>query len=83
MDGYFEVIYGSRRLLACQSLGWKKITCHVVELDDKQVFEVSLIENIQRKRLTPLDEADAFKTYVEVSSLRHQQGGEVHMRYKT
>jgi ParB family transcriptional regulator, chromosome partitioning protein len=45
-------------------LGWKKIACHVVELDDNQTFEVSLIENIQRKSLTPLEEATAFKTYV-------------------
>jgi ParB family transcriptional regulator, chromosome partitioning protein len=60
----FEIIAGSRRYLACKSLGRKKITCHVVELDDKQMFEVSLIENIQRKSLTPLEEATAFKIYV-------------------
>ena len=36
-----------------------------MELDDKAAFEVSLIENIQRQTLNPLDEATAFKTYVE------------------
>lgn len=61
---HFEIIAGSRRYLACKSLGLKKIACHVVELDDRQMFEVSLIENIQRKSLTPLEEATAFKTYV-------------------
>jgi ParB family chromosome partitioning protein len=64
MDGYFEVVAGYRRLCACQALGWKKIACHTIELDDKQAFEVSLIENIQRKRLSSLDEANAFKAYV-------------------
>jgi ParB family transcriptional regulator, chromosome partitioning protein len=64
MDGYFEVVAGNRRFCACRDLGWKKIACHAIELDDKQAFEVSLIENIQRKRLTSLDEADAFKAYV-------------------
>ena len=64
MDGYFEVVAGNRRFCACKALGWKKIACHVIELDDKQAFEVSLIENIQRKRLTSLDEASAFKAYV-------------------
>jgi ParB family transcriptional regulator, chromosome partitioning protein len=64
MDGYFEVVAGNRRLCACKALGGKKIACHVIELDDKQAFEVSLIENIQRKRLTSLDEARAFKAYV-------------------
>ncbi len=60
----FEIIAGCRRYLACKSLGWKKITCHVVLLNDIQTFEVSLIENIQRKSLTPLEEANAFRTYV-------------------
>jgi ParB family transcriptional regulator, chromosome partitioning protein len=64
MDGYFEVVAGNRRFCACKALGWKKIACHVIELDDKQAFEVSLIENIQRKRLSSLDEATAFKAYV-------------------
>jgi ParB family transcriptional regulator, chromosome partitioning protein len=64
MDGYFEVVAGNRRYCACKSLGWKKITCHIIELDDRQAFEVSLIENIQRMTLSPLDEATAFKSYV-------------------
>ena len=64
MDGYFEVVAGNRRFSACKSLGWKKIACHVIELDDKEAFEVSLVENIQRKRLTALEEAKAFKAYV-------------------
>jgi ParB family transcriptional regulator, chromosome partitioning protein len=63
-NDHFEVIAGTRRYLACKSLGWKKIACHVVELDDRQMFEVSLIENIQRESLTPLEEATAAKTYV-------------------
>lgn len=64
LDGYFEVVAGNRRYCACKALGWKKIACHIIELDDKQAFEVSLIENVQRKSLSPLDEATAFKTYV-------------------
>jgi ParB family transcriptional regulator, chromosome partitioning protein len=64
MDGYFEVVAGNRRYCACKSLGWKKISCHIIELDDRQAFEVSIIENIQRMTLSPLDEATAFKSYV-------------------
>jgi ParB family transcriptional regulator, chromosome partitioning protein len=41
-----------------------EIACHIVELDDREAFEVSLIENIQRKTISPLDEATAFKAYV-------------------
>jgi ParB family chromosome partitioning protein len=64
LDGYFEVVAGNRRYSACKALGWKKIACHIIELDDKEAFEVSLIENVQRKSLTALDEATAFKAYV-------------------
>jgi ParB family transcriptional regulator, chromosome partitioning protein len=64
MDGYFEVVAGNRRYCACKSLGWKKIPSHIIELDDRQAFEVSIIENIQRMTLSPLDEATAFKAYV-------------------
>jgi ParB family chromosome partitioning protein len=63
-EGYFEIIAGNRRFHACKRLGWNKIACHIIELDDKQAFEVSLIENLQRKTLGPLDEASAFKAYV-------------------
>jgi ParB family transcriptional regulator, chromosome partitioning protein len=60
----FEVVAGSRRLNACKSLGWRKIACHVVELDDKTAFEVSIIENVQRHSLNPIEEGIAFKKYV-------------------
>ena len=62
----FEIIAGCRRYDACRKLGHRKIICHVVELDDKSAFEVSLIENIQRKSLDPIEEARAFRNYVEV-----------------
>jgi len=62
---YFEIVAGNRRYEACKTLGWRKIVCHVLELDDKEAFEVTLIENIQRENLNPIEEAHAFKIYVE------------------
>lgn len=62
---YFEIVSGNRRYNACKRLGWRKVICHVVELDDKTSFEVLLTENIQRKTLDPLEEAKAFKLYVK------------------
>jgi ParB family chromosome partitioning protein len=44
----YEIVAGNRRFEACKSLGWRKITCHVEELSDREAFEISLIENIQR-----------------------------------
>jgi ParB family chromosome partitioning protein len=63
-DGY-EVVAGNRRFEACHRLGWIKIPCHIVELNDKEAFEVSLVENVQRNMLNPIEEAEAFKRYVQ------------------
>lgn len=63
-DSFFEIVAGCRRYLSCKALGWKKIPCHIVHLNDKQTFEVSLSENINRRSISPLEEAIAFKKYV-------------------
>ena len=63
-DGY-EVVAGMRRYQACKKLGWRRLPAHVVELDDREAFEVSLLENIQRETLNPIEEARAFRNYVD------------------
>lgn len=65
VNGMFEVIAGSRRLEACKRLGMRSIPCHVADLDDKEAFEVSIIENVQQDTMNAIDEARAFKRYVE------------------
>jgi ParB family transcriptional regulator, chromosome partitioning protein len=60
----WEIVAGNRRFAACKSLDWRLIACHIIELDDRSAFEVSLIENIARKCLNAIDEARAFKKYV-------------------
>jgi ParB family chromosome partitioning protein len=62
-DDCFEIVAGCTRFLACKSLHWRKIPCHIIQLNEVQTFEVALIENIERKSITPLDEAKAFKRY--------------------
>ena len=61
----FEVVAGNRRLEACRKLRWRTMTCHVVELTDRESLEVSIIENVQRETLNPIDEATALKKYVD------------------
>jgi ParB family chromosome partitioning protein len=63
----FEVVAGNRRLKACRLLKHRKVKCIVTDLDDSTAYEVSLIENVQRKTLDPLEEALAFKKYCEKS----------------
>jgi ParB family transcriptional regulator, chromosome partitioning protein len=45
-------------------LRWKKIPCIIIEANDKKAFEISLIENMHRSSLEPIEEAKAFKKYV-------------------
>jgi ParB family transcriptional regulator, chromosome partitioning protein len=61
---HFHVVCGCRRYTACKALRWKKIPCIVVDANDKEAFEISLIENMHRASLEPIDEANAFKKYV-------------------
>jgi ParB family chromosome partitioning protein len=60
----FEIIAGNRRYKACKMLGMRKVSCHIVELDDRSAFEVSLVENVQRNTLSPVEEGLAFRSYV-------------------
>ena len=61
----FQIIAGNRRLEACKRLGLRKITSTVVDLEDKEAYELSLVENVQRNDLDPIEEAEAFRKYVE------------------
>ncbi|HKT21187.1 MAG TPA: ParB/RepB/Spo0J family partition protein [Nitrososphaerales archaeon] len=63
-DSGYEVIAGNRRLSAAKQLGLKTIPAMVVQADDRSAYEMSLIENIQRKMLNPVDEAKAFLNYI-------------------
>ncbi|MGN6709627.1 MAG: ParB/RepB/Spo0J family partition protein [Candidatus Nitrosocosmicus sp.] len=61
----FEIVAGHRRFHACKSLRWRHIPCKIKELDDKQAFEIQITENIQRKSMSHLEEAEAFRKYVQ------------------
>jgi ParB family transcriptional regulator, chromosome partitioning protein len=60
----FEIVAGHRRFHACKSLRWRFIPCKIREMSDKQAYEIQLTENIQRKTMEPIEEAEAFRKYV-------------------
>src|SRR5579862_5051743 len=62
---YFEVVAGNRRLAACKQLHFSNVLCHVKDISDKEAYEISITENIQRKTLDAVEEAKAFKRYVD------------------
>lgn len=61
VEGKYELIAGERRLRAIRSLGLKEVRVVVKEATDREVAELTLIENLQREDLTPLEEADQYR----------------------
>lgn len=62
-DGY-ELIAGERRLRAVKNLGIDRIPAIVKDVTDVDMLELSLIENIQREELNPIEEANAFQRFI-------------------
>jgi len=60
----YELIAGERRLRAVTSLGMEKIPAIVKDVADVDMLEISLIENIQREELNPIEEAHSFQRFI-------------------
>lgn len=71
-DGY-ELIAGERRWRAAQKAGLKEVPVIVREADDREVLEISLIENLQREDLNPIEEAEGFRELIEKFHLSHEE----------
>ncbi len=69
----YEIVAGERRLKAAKELGLKKIPVIIRQFNNLKTFEVSLVENIQREDLNPIEQAFAFKRLVEEFQLTHQE----------
>ena len=62
---HYQLIAGERRLRAAQVAGLREVPVTIVNFDDQQVFEASLVENIQRADLNPIEKASGFKEYLD------------------
>ena len=60
INDYYELIAGERRFRAAKIAGLKKLPAIIKDFDKSTAFEVALIENIQRKDLNPIEEAESF-----------------------
>lgn len=69
----FEIIAGERRYKAATLVGMQKVPCIVMELNDNESAEVAVIENIQRKEMTPLEEAKSFKKILDKGYLTQDE----------
>lgn len=69
-NGYYEIIAGERRWRAAKLAGLKEVPVIIKEFNDQQVVEISLIENIQREDLNPIEEAMAYKRLIDEFHLK-------------
>jgi ParB family transcriptional regulator, chromosome partitioning protein len=63
-DG-FELIAGERRLRAAQAADWRQVPVQIRDVDDRQLAELAIVENVQRKDLNAIEKAESFQRYID------------------
>ena len=61
----FELIAGERRLRAAQAADWRQVPVQIRDVDDRQMAELAIVENVQRKDLNAIEKAESFQRYIE------------------
>ncbi len=77
LDNYYEIIAGERRWRASMQAKLKTVPAIIMDLDEEQRYEVSLVENLQRSDLNPIEEALAYNTLLEKYKMTHEKVSEV------
>jgi len=72
-QGKYHIIAGERRFRACCELGLKEVPCVEREVDHAEALELGLIENLQRKDLTPFEEATGLQLLCEKFNYTHDE----------
>ena len=73
---HYEIIAGERRWRAAKMAGLKEIPVIIKNLTNQEIVEISLIENIQREDLNPIEEAQAYKRLLEEFNLKQDEVAE-------
>jgi ParB family transcriptional regulator, chromosome partitioning protein len=72
-DGRFQIVAGERRYQAAVQLGLREVPVVIREADDHEAIELALVENLQRKDLTPFEEADALQALGQRCGYTHDE----------
>lgn len=72
-SGKYMIISGERRYFAARAAGLAEVPCIERDADDAETLEIALIENLQRKDLTPFEEADGIQSLGDRFALTHEE----------
>lgn len=72
-NGYYRIVAGERRWRASKMAGLAEVPVIIIEADDRKAAELSLIENLQRENLNPLEEAEAYKALIDEYDLTQEE----------
>lgn len=73
----YEIVAGERRYQAAKMAGLKEIPVVVRDVSDEEVFQLALIENLQRADLSPIEEAQGYKTLIDAQGLTQEELGKL------
>jgi ParB family chromosome partitioning protein len=65
----YQIVAGERRYRASKNLNLKEIDAIITDIDEQQMMEIALIENLQRKDLNPIEEAEAYQQLIDTFNL--------------
>ena len=71
--GRYQLVAGERRLRSLQRLGWQEAPVVVREVEDEALLVLALVENLQREELSPLEEAEGYRTLTERFGLTQEE----------
>lgn len=75
-NGYYEIIAGERRWRAARMAGLKEVPVIIRDYTEQEIVEISLIENIQRENLNPIEEAQAYQRLIQEFALKQDEVAE-------
>ena len=75
-SGYYQIIAGERRWRAARLAGLSDVPVTIIEADDRKAMELAMIENLQREDLNPMEEAEAYRSLIEMYDMTQEEAAQ-------
>jgi len=75
-SGYYQIIAGERRWRAARLAGLSDVPVTIIEADDRKAMELAMIENLQREDLNPMEEAEGYRSLIEMYDMTQEEAAQ-------